>query len=136
MDLKTKYHLWNGAFSLLFIVLVYLLLAFTSSIRFLQKIDALEFIILGLATYRLTRLVVKDKVFGSVREFIAKRKDNSFFYTLNELQICIWCVSIWAGLFVVSLYYLIPQTYLLFLLLALSAVGSFMQVVSTKISSS
>ncbi len=136
MDLKTKYHLWNGAFSLLFIVLVYLLLAFTSSTGYLRTIDALEFIILGLATYRLTRLVVKDKVFGSVREFIAKRKDNSFFYTLNELQICIWCVSIWAGLFVVSLYYLIPQTYLLFLLLALSAVGSFMQVVSTKISSS
>lgn len=136
MDLKTKYHLWNGGFSILFIILVYLFIAFASSIQYLQKLDTLEFIILGLATYRLTRLVVKDKVFGSIREAITKRKENSFFYTLHELQICIWCVSIWVGLFVVSLYYLIPQTYLLFLLLALSAVGSFMQIVSTKISSS
>lgn len=133
MDVKTKYHYWNGGFSLLFVLLAIILL---SSINFIGKIDILEFLILGLATYRLTRLIVKDKVLAAVREYISSKKENSFFYTLNELQICMWCVSIWMGLIVVSLYYLIPQTYLLFLLLALSAFGSFIQIISTKISSS
>ena len=125
MDFKQKYHLWNYFFTALFIVLTILLILFTPLNRI--TISLIPLIVLALATFRLTRLITKDKILEHLRENIKKNKNNSFIYTIHELVICPWCVSIWAALAVTGLYFLIPETYILLILLAISGIASLLQ---------
>jgi len=54
-----------------------------------------------LATYRLTKLVMEDKITEDIRNYIFDRfpKDSKIGYFLA----CPWCVSVWAGLVVFAL---------------------------------
>jgi hypothetical protein len=51
-----------------------------------------QFVVAGLACYRLTRLVTTDTIFTPVRELVADRP------RLGYLVNCDWCVSVWVGL--------------------------------------
>ena len=53
-----------------------------------------EFIILGLATYRITRLFTRDTIFESVRNRFWDRfpPESS---KLGYLLTCEWCLSVW-----------------------------------------
>lgn len=53
-----------------------------------------EFVILGLATYRLTRLATRDAIFESARNrFWARFPPESS--KLGYLLTCEWCLSVW-----------------------------------------
>lgn len=58
------------------------------------------------ATYRLTRLVLDDKLTEELRNSIRSRfpKDSKIVYFIG----CPWCVSIWAGLVIFTLRRLNP----------------------------
>jgi hypothetical protein len=61
-----------------------------------------EFIILGLATYRLTRLITRDVIMDGFRNWFWKKwsPEKS---KLGYLLTCEWCLSIWvASLFYIS----------------------------------
>lgn len=53
----------------------------------------------GLATARLTRLVVADEILEPVRRRLLVRldPDNGFHQKLVYLATCQWCVSMWIG---------------------------------------
>lgn len=61
-----------------------------------------EFIILALATYRVTRLVTRDVIMDSFRNWFWKKwspEESKLGYLLT----CEWCLSIWvASLFYIS----------------------------------
>lgn len=53
-----------------------------------------EFVILGLATYRLTRLATRDAIFESARNrFWSRFPPESS--KLGYLLTCEWCLSVW-----------------------------------------
>jgi len=55
---------------------------------------AVEFLILGLATFRLTRLVTRDAIFESARNrFWGRFPPESS--KLGYLLTCEWCLSVW-----------------------------------------
>lgn len=56
----------------------------------------LEFVILGLATYRITRLATRDTIFESARNRYWKRfpPETS---KLGYLLTCEWCTSVWVA---------------------------------------
>lgn len=55
-------------------------------------------IVRGLATWRLTQLVVEDEITRPAREWVARRWPDS---PVNYLLGCRKCVSVWAGIVVV-----------------------------------
>jgi len=96
-------------------------------------LSVLEFIVLALATWRISSLLV-DEV-GPFRIFIRLRQlvgithdmdDNVAIIPdgfLPEVLSCIWCCSIWTGLFWTVMYLLCDYSFYLALPFALSAVA-------------
>jgi hypothetical protein len=62
---------------------------------------------IGLATYRLTKLVIDDEITSEIREkLLAKLGDHP---KLSYFLHCPWCVSIWAAGGLVTLDKLSPE---------------------------
>lgn len=94
-----------------------------------SRIGVFDFLLLVLATFRIIRLVTYDKITEFVRDYFASY-DNSFAKTIKFLVNCVWCVGIWAALFCVAMYYFTPFGWIFLLLLAVSGLASFLQVVA------
>lgn len=60
------------------------------------------------ATYRLTKLIMEDKITEDFRNLIYEKfpKDSKLSYLIG----CPWCVSIWAGLTIFTLRRISPET--------------------------
>jgi hypothetical protein len=58
--------------------------------------DIVSLLVFCLASFRLTRLVVQDRVFYRMRELVWRRfpPESS---ALGYLFTCFWCMSIWAA---------------------------------------
>jgi hypothetical protein len=66
-----------------------------------------NFIILGLAVYRATRLIVEDTVLDPFRKKVWKKfkpADGGIGYLIT----CYWCVSFWVASLVVISYIIVP----------------------------
>ena len=88
--------------------------------------EILVFIIAGLATYRLTRLIVDDEIFASIRNKILNRF-NPEYSKFGYILTCTWCSSIWVALLVVISGIIIPTiAFYIGLVLALSAVAGYL----------
>ena len=125
---KAPEDIWNGVATLLFLtifgVLIFVLIA-RGSVP--HRIDAFDFILLSLASFRLIRLITYDKIADFVREYFHSM-DYPMGRTVFELLICPWCTGIWTALVVVSLYTLFPFGWLAILLLAIAGLSSSIQV--------
>jgi hypothetical protein len=86
-----------------------------------MTIDALTFVIIALAAFRVTRVITTDTVFESVREFVWKRfpPSKGFGYILT----CDWCSGFYVAIFFVAAYLLLPTiVYVVSLVLSISAI--------------
>lgn len=90
----------------------------------------MEFLILALATFRITSLLVdEDGPFGlffKLRYLVGVRKDqNGRIYGKNTIAtglICLWCTSVWIGIAWAVTYFVFPDgTILVAMPLALSS---------------
>lgn len=83
--------------------------------------DLMTFVILTLAVYRLSRLVVEDAVLEPLRTRVWAKfpPSNMIGYWFT----CYWCTSIWFATLVVVSYTIVPvPTMFVSLILALSAI--------------
>lgn len=126
-----RIHLWNTALSLFFLAL---LIAGGSWLfetnRVVHTIPLLDLAILTLAIFRLVRLFTYDVITKFIREWFTDAKPNSFRHTVGELLNCPWCTGLWFSAFVLFFYFATPYAWPLFVLLALAAAASFLQVLS------
>ena len=96
-----------------------------------QLPDPFTFIILALATFRLSRLITTDYITEPFRNFIWKRFPPST--QLGYLLTCNWCTSIWFASLITICYTIVPTATLVpCLILALSAVAG---LISNKLDS-
>lgn len=85
-------------------------------------LDLFSFLILSLATFRVSRLLTTDVIFEDLRDRIWKK--FSPLTKFGYLFTCIWCMSVWVALVLVICYTIIPTVTLLVALpLAFSAVA-------------
>lgn len=70
-----------------------------------------DIVIDGLATYRVTRLVVEDHLFDRPRDRLVARLQLADHPKLIELIGCPWCVSVYVGFGVVALRRLVPRVW-------------------------
>lgn len=88
-----------------------------------SDISLLVFVVLALASYRLTRLLVIDTIFEPMRDAIWSRFAPS--HPVGYLFTCMWCMSIWVSSLLVLCYTIFSTVTLVFaMIFALSAVAS------------
>jgi hypothetical protein len=82
----------------------------------------IEFLIMGLATYRITRLFTRDVIFDGFRNWYWKKfpPESS---KLGYLLTCDWCLSIWTGSLVVASVMIIPVLVYVYAVFAVSAIA-------------
>lgn len=90
----------------------------------IEEITLKEAIVIILASYRMTRIIVFEKIFKYLRD-VFKRRDNLYVIgTLSNIITCPWCAGVWVTLIIVVFYYLIPYGILLAYVLALAGLAS------------
>ncbi len=103
-----------------------------------------DFVLVTLASFRLIRLFVYDKIFAFFREqfYNVVEKGGEVYLvkpekgprrTLADLLSCPWCFGVWATATVLFFYLLTPYAMFPVLLLALSGIASMLQIASNLI---
>lgn len=142
----TDHYLWNIIFTVFFLVLLFLgsiILEGEAGAR-MRELTRMEYILLALATFRLTRLFVYDKITAFFREQFYNVHGTKDGYelvkpeggprrTLADLLSCPWCFGVWASASVIFFYFLTPYAYFPILVLALGGVGSLLQIIANMI---
>jgi hypothetical protein len=82
-----------------------------------------------LATYRLTRILVFDKIFKLFRDFFRTHQQHYVFYVIKEIITCPWCAGVWVALIIVTIFFLVPFGQLFVILLTISGIASFIVIV-------
>jgi len=88
-------------------------------------VNFIDLFILGLATWRITSILQREKIATPLRQRLGEKYDeilqvNTYADTFfGHLIGCFWCVSVWGGVFSVVLYILFPLALLPFAVSAL-----------------
>lgn len=140
---------WNVFFTIFFIaIMLYFYRTLFIYGRLPESIRFSEALILSLAIFRMIRLFVYDNIFLFLREsfmdkeimdenghqtirFVDSR--SSLKRTLSKLSLCPWCMGVWITLCSLFGYYMLPGTYFLFLILAISSIASIFQLLANNI---
>jgi len=95
-------------------------------------ITPLHLVILGLATYRVTRLVTRDVITAKAREFFWKKFPPESSY-IGYLSTCEWCFSFWIGSGFVISSIIIPEiTYVVATIYSVSAIAGLLTAYEDK----
>jgi hypothetical protein len=117
---------WNFLATIVYIVFIVLLgYALKRKNIDIKQIRIWEVFVLALATYRLTRILVFDKIFKFFRDFIRANSQLQAIYVVKEILGCPWCAGVWVALFNVVIYFLVPYGNLFVYLLAIAGIASF-----------
>jgi hypothetical protein len=142
----TDQYFWNFVFAVFFFVLVVLgaiILNGETRIPF-NELSLTDYVLMTLATWRLIRLFVHDAITKFFREqfwdvvkvgktvTLEKPKFGPR-RTLADLLSCPWCFGVWAAAMVIFFYLLTPYAIYPIMLLALSAVATFLQLLSNLV---
>ncbi len=89
-----------------------------------------EALFIVLATYRMTRILVFEKIFKYFRDVLKKREDLYVVGTLSSIITCPWCAGVWVTLIILVFYYLVPYGEVLVYVLALAGLASIVILLS------
>ncbi len=140
-------YIWNVLFLTFFLSLGFAGIVILHSVgaRLMVEPSPMEFLILSLASFRLTRLFVYDKILAFFREQFwdivetprGKRSLEKPLKgprrTMADLLSCPWCIGMWAGTTVVFFYYLTEYAWFPVMALAVAGLGSLFQVIANLI---
>jgi len=142
----TDQYFWNFVFSIFFVVLVVMgvIILDGEAYRDVTELTAFDFVIMTLATWRLIRLFIYDAITKFFREqfWDAKKTKSGYVLekpksgprrTLADLFSCPWCFGAWSGAVVVFLYLLTPLALYPLIFLAISAVATFLQILTNMV---
>ena len=120
---------WNFL-ATLFYIACFVALAYSLKVNGMEPDDITfrDMVLMVLATYRLTRLLVFDSIFKLFRDFVRSHSNYLVFYVIREIITCPWCAGVWAGIIIVSIYYIVPLGQYLIILFAISGVASFIVI--------
>ena len=142
----TDQYFWNFVFTLFFALLVVMgaiILESESRIP-MAELTMVDFALMTLATWRLTRLFVYDAITKFFREqfFDVVKAGRGYDLekpkfgprrTIADLLTCPWCFGTWAAAMVIFFYLLTPYALYPVLILAISAVATFLQLTSNLV---
>jgi hypothetical protein len=122
---ERKHQAWNFwsafAFFALVVLMGYLLEKKGVNIK---EMTLKEAVLIILASYRMTRILVFEKIFKYFRDVLKRKEDYYLMGTLSSIITCPWCAGVWVTLTIVVFYYLVPYGDLLVYVLALAGIAS------------
>jgi hypothetical protein len=148
---KDDQNFWNVVFSIFFIAFCYGLFELLLDVRgtLPTSISIFDLVLIVLATFRLTRLFVYDKITYFFRDlffhsnemyteegvtyFAKKERMHGPLRTVYELLTCPWCFSIWSAVVVTFFYFLTPLAWIPILILAISSMASVLQILANMV---
>ncbi|RHW43240.1 DUF1360 domain-containing protein [Neobacillus notoginsengisoli] len=98
-------------------------------------------IVMGLASFRLTRIIVFDKITEFIRApFLDEIEENGDVYVvpkpsglkkwIGELLSCYWCTGIWASAGLLGMYVFLPKVGIaVILIFAVAAIGGIIETI-------
>ncbi|MFM2381369.1 MAG: hypothetical protein RLZZ76_136 [Candidatus Parcubacteria bacterium] len=142
----TDQYIWNIFFILFYLCLLgmaVIILQSEARVAF-SALQLQDFVLMALASYRLTQLFLYDSMTKFFREqfydvkvvrtkITLVKPGGGPRRTLADLLSCPWCFGVWATSTVVFFYLLTPLAYVPVLILALSSVVSTLQITANMI---
>jgi hypothetical protein len=142
----TDQYIWNIFFILFYLCLLgmgVIILQSEARIAY-SELKLVDFVLITLASFRMTRLFVYDSMTKFFREqfydvkvvrtkITLVKPGGGPRRTLADLLSCSWCFGVWATSTVVFFYLLTPFAYIPVLILALSSVVSTLQITTNMI---
>ncbi len=89
-----------------------------------------EIVLVILATYRMTRILVFEKILKHFRDALKRRQNLYVIGTIHSMVTCPWCAGVWVTLIILVFYFLVPYGALLVYVLALAGLASMVILVS------
>jgi hypothetical protein len=131
---ERKHQAWNFWSAFIFFGLV-VLVGFLLKKKDIdiEDITLKQALVIILASYRMTRVLVFEKIFKYLRDVLKKRENLYVIGTLSSIITCPWCSGVWVTLIVVIFYYLVPYGILLDYLLAVAGVASILILYSNML---
>lgn len=143
-------NVWNFIFSIFFLgVLVTVLWEVWGEWgTFPHAVPLFDAVLMVLAAFRITRLVVYDKITRWFRElFVTKQiviedgqhivvitpPGSGFRHTVHELLACPWCIGFWSSLIICFCYFIFPWAWFVIFFLAVAGASSFVQISANAI---
>ncbi|MCK4747663.1 MAG: DUF1360 domain-containing protein [Bacteroidales bacterium] len=122
---ERKHQAWNFWSAFVFFGLVFLVgyLLEKRGVD-IEEITLKEAIVIILASYRMTRILVFEKIFKYFRDMLKRREDLYLLGTLSSIITCPWCAGVWVTMTIIVFYYLVPYGNLLAYVLALAGIVS------------
>ena len=69
-----------------------------------------DLLLCGLATWRISNIIIHERIARPVRRIIGISDTEPYVETLlTELFECVWCLSVWVSLVLISLLLLVPS---------------------------
>lgn len=141
---------WNMLASGLFLLVTALAIWIIWRVRgsLPTSIPLFDAVMLSLAAFRITRLVVYDKITRFFREWFVEVQVeeiegrqmvaltpvlHGIKGTIHDLLGCPWCIGVWSALVVVFCYFVFSWAWIVLFMLAVAGVSSFIQLTSNLI---
>lgn len=130
-----RIHFWNTFFSIFFALLLILGIWYLAAARLIfYDVPVRDLLLISLAIFRLVRLFTYDHITSFIRDWFRDAPKDSLGHTLGALLSCLWCTGLWFSFLVVFCYFWTPYAWPIILVLAVSALASFFQVLTNLIS--
>lgn len=142
----TDQYFWNFVFSVFFTILLIMgviILDTESRIPF-SELELVDYVLIALASWRVTRLFVYDSITKFVREQFwdvkkvgkqlrLEKPKTGIRRSLADLFDCPWCFSVWSTAAIAFFYLITPYSEFPIIILALSGVATLLQIISNLI---
>jgi len=96
----------------------------------MEELTLKQAVVIILASYRMTRILVFEKIFKYFRDVLKSRENMYIIGTINAMITCPWCAGVWVTLIIIVLYFLVPFGVLFVYVLALAGIASMIILVS------
>lgn len=93
-----------------------------------DSISVFELLLICIATYRMTRLMVYDRIFKLFRDISRSFENSGFGASVKTILTCPWCAGVWISLFNVAIFFLVPFGHLFIYIMAIAGVATFLQL--------
>ncbi|MDO8548347.1 MAG: DUF1360 domain-containing protein [bacterium] len=142
---KEDQNFWNFIFSLFFVLMLVAAVWGMKQLRggYLMSVPPFDALLMALAAFRVTRLIVYDKITRWFRELFADTREfeeggimfveikpfgSGFRHTIHDLLNCPWCIGFWSSLAIVFSYFVFDWAWAVIFFLAVAGVGSLIQL--------
>lgn len=142
----TDQYFWNVVFLVFFLGLVFMgaVILDGEAYKAYDELLFADYALITLASFRIIRMVVYDKIFAFFREqfydateykgkIVLTKPAVGPRRTVADLLSCPWCFGVWATAMVAFFYLLTPYAFFPILFIALSSVATFLQLLANLV---